>query len=303
MQTQQRALPPLSDELIAEISFAMEDQNTNYVLDLQTGVLVALEQLTPAQKQQSKRYVPLPRWTSAQGYRTMEQFVASLKNEHYKTLLTKALQAGSGVFRLFKDTVKTSAAIEQLWHTFKEKELKEAVLKWYNTESDSFYYSSLAEEIEDPIRSMLAEDFTIVVEAGPYKEEMRALAKQFAFEDEHQNYYVGSRLKELIRESDQDRYIVAIDSANELAGWLTYHLISETIHIRFAYVQEEYRGLGLFHYLLDFLNQKAVTISASSVLMELVGEAIKIEPLFHEKKAQILSKTVIYSLTPKGDEK
>ncbi len=68
----------LSQEIIHQIMFALEDQNTTYVLELHSG---RLEDITSFQDDEIPAgYVELPQWEPANGFRMMERFVAVINS-------------------------------------------------------------------------------------------------------------------------------------------------------------------------------------------------------------------------------
>lgn len=130
----------LTRELADQIIFAMEDQENEYVLDLQELELVPIDEVGSEEDDpdQEGRFVPLPEWESVDGYNLMERFVDSLHNPGYRERLREILDSGRGVFRQFKNTVKERPEIAALWYRFKEREMRSLVIDWYGDVCELF---------------------------------------------------------------------------------------------------------------------------------------------------------------------
>ncbi|MFW6223746.1 MAG: GNAT family N-acetyltransferase, partial [Spirochaetota bacterium] len=67
----------MTPELADRIIFAMEDQHEDFMLDTETGDLLPVEEMDETDRQELEapdRYVPVPEWTPAHGFRLMERF-------------------------------------------------------------------------------------------------------------------------------------------------------------------------------------------------------------------------------------
>ncbi|HVO40581.1 MAG TPA: UPF0158 family protein [Spirochaetia bacterium] len=162
----------LTTQMIDKIAFAMEDQKERYAIDVDTGDLVALG--ARGAELPEDRYVPLPRWGSAEGFHLMESFVTSLDNPIYREQLTRALTMGKGVFRAFKDALKTSKEIEKLWFDYKERRLRGVIVSWYNANREARGLARLPAEPEDT-EELLMSDFSFSWGVGEHREEILQL--------------------------------------------------------------------------------------------------------------------------------
>ncbi|TVR74470.1 MAG: GNAT family N-acetyltransferase [Spirochaetaceae bacterium] len=130
----------LSDELVRQIIFAMENQNNCYVIDTELGVLVRVDGLPPEQLPDMDaeeldmecRYQPLPDWTSADGFQLMERFLGELHNPVARNTLQEILLSGKRVFRRFKDTIREYPEVEKRYFRFKYLEMRRVVREWYS---------------------------------------------------------------------------------------------------------------------------------------------------------------------------
>lgn len=162
----------LSDELLDQIIFAMENQEVRHVLDSRDAkVINELEivrdptgaDLDENESAGEERYLPLPEWVSVDGYMLMESFVAGLRNPLYRENLRKILQSGRGVFRQFKDALKERKDIERLWFRHKQREMRRRVIEWYNDLREIWGLAPLSVNDEAETEDLLLADFTFEI--------------------------------------------------------------------------------------------------------------------------------------------
>jgi GNAT superfamily N-acetyltransferase len=236
----------LTEELSDLIIFAMENQHEEFALDTETFELVPLEEVSEEALDEGDgllRYVPVPEWTPADGFRLMERFVAGLQNPVYREKLTAALAGGKGVFRRFKDTVKERPDIERRWFTFKEQAMREVVTEWYNDLRDAWGLERIAVEPAET-EDLVLSDFTIRQVEGE---------APIAFEAEAPAGETAARASARTGAGDggSSRLVVA-----EL------------------FVEPAFRGLGLGTLLLERLVETARREGWASIDIELAGEGL-----------------------------
>jgi len=168
----------LTEALIDEILFSMEDQNGEFLLDtVESTVVGGVEGLDEFLKnndgESSSRYISLPDWDSASGFRLMERFAAGFRNPLVREELSTALGRGRGVFRAFKDTLGRYPEAEKYWFSFKEKEMRREILRWYNGLREEWGLEQIGEEPEET-DDLVLEDFHF----RPFKNEDLALAEE-----------------------------------------------------------------------------------------------------------------------------
>ena len=129
----------LSPEMIDDIIFSMENQNEILSFDALEGICVDEDAIDDDYETviDDQRYYDLPDWTSAQGFRVMEQFIVQVHNPLLREALLEALRHRKGVFRRYKEVLKTVPAIEREWYRFKEQQMRAAVYEWYNEQGES----------------------------------------------------------------------------------------------------------------------------------------------------------------------
>ncbi|WP_455382954.1 UPF0158 family protein [Salinispira pacifica] len=156
---------PLTRELIDQIMFGMENQDTEFVLDSREHRVVKVQEISEetdeTDEPAEERYLPLPEWHSVDGYNLMEKFVASLHNPIYREILRRILTSGKGVFRQFKDALKERKEIERLWYHFKEREMRARVLEWYNLLRESWGLERVGDPEGEETDALVLTDFTI----------------------------------------------------------------------------------------------------------------------------------------------
>jgi hypothetical protein len=123
-----------------ELGSAMEDGSYehDYYLDLETGEILLLseymddkdiESLKEKIEDDPDRYEKIPKAESHDGYQDMQEFIATIGDEHTAEVLDTAIQ-GSGAFRRFKDALLRYPEERERWFKFKNERMHERVLEW-----------------------------------------------------------------------------------------------------------------------------------------------------------------------------
>jgi GNAT superfamily N-acetyltransferase len=163
----------LTEALIGDMLFSMEDQDGEFLLDTRQGILVNAADddfnredeaeefdpgVLPPEDDKTERYIPLPEWGPSEGFRLMERFTAALRSPLIRQELSAALDRGKGVFRAFKDALTRHPEAERLWFRFKEREMKRELIRWYNGLREEWGMELIGGEPEDTA-DMVLEDF------------------------------------------------------------------------------------------------------------------------------------------------
>ena len=85
-------LPILSEQVLSEIIFGMENQDTDYLLDIRTGTLYNQE-LDDGSEHSAENLVSLPPWNSADGYQLMVAFTHSCRDKNLQKRLSEELNS------------------------------------------------------------------------------------------------------------------------------------------------------------------------------------------------------------------
>ena len=123
-----------------ELCSAMDDSSYehDYYLDLETGEILFTsdymddeesEKLQDNINEQPDRYQRIPKAESHEGYEDMEDFIATVEDEHLAELLEVAIE-GKGAFRRFKDVLARYPKEEQGWFHFKDERMEQRALEW-----------------------------------------------------------------------------------------------------------------------------------------------------------------------------
>lgn len=123
-----------------QLCYALDDSSYehSYYLDLETGQLLFIsdymdpedaEELREQVDNHPDRYEPLPKADSYEGYQEMEDFIASVEDEHIGQLLEVAID-GKGAFRRFKDVLTRYPEEQERWFRFKDDRLNQRALEW-----------------------------------------------------------------------------------------------------------------------------------------------------------------------------
>jgi hypothetical protein len=110
------------DEDIEYIEYDEEPDLPDWMLD---EADLALEILLD----ESGRYVRIPERSSHTAYKSMEEFIKTVKDPTLKERLTHALQ-GKGAFRNFKDVLIDYPRERKKWHGFNAKTMKKEIIEW-----------------------------------------------------------------------------------------------------------------------------------------------------------------------------
>ncbi|MDR3283705.1 MAG: GNAT family N-acetyltransferase [Treponema sp.] len=247
----------LTEELVDQIMFAIEDQNGEYLVDTQEGFVATLDELGDVLNEDTEgRYCDLPDWNSANGFQLMDRFAAHMRNLETREALRQALSSGKGVFRKFKDALKSHPEIEEHWFVFKDREMRRYILNWYNGLREEWGLEAIGGEPEDS-ESLLYDDFGI----RPYNAasdyfEIEALNRELCGEfDSALPGEQGAAAADLWRHiagyggADALLTLTAYNAAEEFAGYISAvpspaDAVSTAAITGFV-VKRAYRGLGI----------------------------------------------------------
>jgi GNAT superfamily N-acetyltransferase len=251
----------LTQELIDQILFAMENQNAEYVVDSQMGELVSIDEVDD-DAEDEEQYYGLPVWDSVNGFQVMERFVSAVRNPEAKENLRQVLSSGRRVFRNYKDVLKAYPEIESNWFAFKDREMKQCILEWYNTLREAWGLEALSGEPEDSA-NLVYGDFTVREYNSASDAQAVALLKG-EFPAELEALYPGEQgiaMAELWRTvseygaNETALTLVAENAAGEFAGFVSAVRCPSyavyTVALNAFIVKRAYRGLGVGKALLE----------------------------------------------------
>ena len=289
----------LTSELVEQIIFAMEDQQNDYYVHRDSGELLREDEIEEYESEEGAEdpFILIPEWRPVDGFLMMEKFVARLRNPLLRDQLKDALASGRGVFRKFKDILKTSPEVERLWFNFKERELRRAVWQWYNDNRELAGLERLEEEPEpeEDLEDLLASDFAIVRIVNRHLDALRELdessfAARFPEAD-------SGRVADLFRESRErlpdphsegSVVFVAETPDEEFAGFVWAVEQSDPLvpgrilRVQQLAVVQRYQGVGLGAMLLKHLISEARDRGYHRLRSELSGTGLQLAGFFRE---------------------
>jgi len=257
----------LTGALIDDILFAMEDQMGEFMLDTVEGVVAGgadgldfLDEDPDDDEESGERYIDLPKWDSSDGFRLMEHFAAGLRNPIVREELSSALGLGRGDFRAFKDTLSRHPEIEKLWFVFKDQEMKNEIVRWYNGLREEWGLEKIGIE-PDETGDLVFEDFRI----RPFRKEDVFQAEELHRQclEENKDSKIDSGL------SFSLEGLAAESMGGELAGYISWENKENIVFIQRLEVKAEFRGLGIGETLLVKFIESLDPAEIDEVLLDL----------------------------------
>ncbi|MBQ9908744.1 MAG: GNAT family N-acetyltransferase [Treponema sp.] len=249
----------LTESLIDDIIFSMEDQNSEFVFDSKSASLVPLDCLLVSEQDElgeNENIYPLPEWTSDKGFEIMERFAENVRVPKVREELQRVLANGRGVFRNFKNVLKEYPHIEKRFHNFKKSEMRAVVVEWYNSLRESWGLEKLNQDFEE-YNELIQEDFEfhpynhqkdndcVVSEANKVAEEIKAV-----FGGNMAKAIAHFWLRKFNYESPADiDGIICRTLSEEFAGCLLFSkcesFAKNVVALTAVFVNQNYRGLGI----------------------------------------------------------
>jgi GNAT superfamily N-acetyltransferase len=262
----------LTQELVDQIIFAMENQNETFLLD--TESLLFIPETGAAL---NANLIPLPSWKPSDGYQLMDSFTGIMKNPIYRERLRTILNTGHGVFRGFKNVIKERPDLEKAWFAHKDREMKRRVRLWYSSLCDYWGVESLGDEPED-IEDLFLDNFTMEDLPADSQEiqDIFSLMQEDLFLD------YDPSLKEFLLENLKwddripDYAVKALSPDGSSCGYISlfFEPKGDDLYgvLNGLYVLPEYRGAGIASGLLDHLSGYCFKRSVRTLLIQLPPE-------------------------------
>jgi GNAT superfamily N-acetyltransferase len=270
----------LTEALIDDILFSMEDQNGEFYLDTRKGMVASdsdfdsfdFQEEEEEEDEEPGRYISLPEWDSAEGFRLMERFAAGFRNPPVREKLTAALDRGKGVFRAFKDVLNAHPEAEQLWFAFKEREMRRVVINWYNGLREEWGLERIGTEPEET-EDLVLEDFRFR-DGGREDGLIAGTLHEQCLREQPNSPGEPPVKQDPIPENGSwtfpgDLSLVAETGNGEFAGYVSGCRNGKVLRIAALEVRPEYRGLGVGEALLIRFLEKVDPRSVSDVLIDL----------------------------------
>ena len=261
----------MSDEIVRRISFAMENQDSRYLMDMEKGALVLLDDVERGERPAPRgpvdpaaRYQALPEWKSADGFQLMEHFLTELHNPMVRSRLSEILHSGKGVFRRFKDCLREYPEVQRRYHVSKYRYMRTAIMSWYNQFRELSGLDTVELGVDEELDDLVMSNIDIHEVRRVPQAVISELDRQAFYEsakgtpDEIVRYLYRRRRARLPDPGDTHSVVFGAYTATEdLCGflWATRDSTetAKTIYLMHqVYVLPEHRGLGIGTSLLEY---------------------------------------------------
>ena len=262
----------LGDGLLDEIIYSMEDQDLEQVIDAAEGHVLPVgdglgEGVGPDELDDDTedRYYRLPEWTSGDGFELLRDFTNGLHSPLAREDLRRAMQGGRGVFRRFKDVLRSYPEVERKFFVFKENRMKARVVEWFNGLRESWGMERLAFSESDALEEteeLVLNDFMFrEYDSGKDGDDTgrgsdfvaEEYARQFSFELGGAVAEQWRRLSSA-REAGEKFGFVCRSHSDEFTGCLLFSFCPPSaktaVVLTDFFVLQDYRGLGIGEELL-----------------------------------------------------
>jgi len=188
--------------------------------------------------------------------------------------LNSALGRGRGVFRAFKDTLGRYPEAEKLWFSFKEKEMKLEIIRWYNGLREEWGLERIGMEPEET-GDLVLEDFRF----RPFRKEDLTGAGELhrmCVEENKKNTAEAGQASSAgvsMPELSFEKAMIAETGDGEFAGYISGFVRDSVLYIQRMELKAEYRGLGIGEALLVRLLDSLDSGEVNQVLMDLPSRA------------------------------
>lgn len=296
----------LSDSLVDQIIYAMENQKDSFCIHVQTGLIVREED----GGREMEFHEPIPGWKPSDGFQLMERFAHQLQNTEYRQQLESVLQKEHGVFRRFKLTCKAHEGLWQNWLRFKTENLKRIIRDWYDRLQSAIETEASRDMQLDgnySLKDELALDFAVEVSKGQpvessiqkgvyacFREIYGDMSKPFT--DKKARMFLDIR-----RSVDYVSPVILVvkspDGRNAGFLWADKMTIGGdacAFDLQLAFIEPLFRKMGLFRLLVEELLQISGDMNAEKVFVHIPQHRSYVMNMF--KKAGFRQSGIIMGL-------
>ena len=248
----------LNEKTVEQIVFAMEDQENSSVIDVESGEILSSD------GHSGEAYARPPTWSSREGFKLMEEFLAAVRQPSARRELSAALARGRGVFKAFKAALSEYEELERAFRDYKVKAMRRTISAWYDELRESRGLERLGPEPEDTAE-LLASDLDIrilgLAEAGGILDALLDEAEEESIESlpgAIAAFEMGRLRAEFSGPSEAICAIADDGEGGALGAALGFRLVADERgfgRIAFLRVKREFRRMGLGTALLGALTK------------------------------------------------
>ncbi len=264
-------LPVLTDEILEEIIWGMENQDFNYSLNTMDGTLYSSE--VNEEPVPAEYLIELPPWYSSDGYQIMVSFTNACKDTDLQRRLVNELNYRKpGVFRRFRNVLGTSPEALDQFYKFKDSKMKSFIRSWFRRNYGRMTDAERETGDEDLLSGDLLADFEIthLDKADQYCDSIvEELCK-------------GRPTLSMMMGAFTDREAFIIDKDGRECGALVYERLGDEVCILAYNVEPEFRRIGLFSLMFDMFNREMERNQVRTVTMPFVQDSAFFKQTFHE---------------------
>ena len=249
----------LTDSLIDDIISAMENQDVEYAVDAAEGQLVISD--SDGHIPDDDQYYSLPEWGPSDGFELREDFVNNLHSPLAREELQSAMHSGRGVFKNFRNVLKSYPEIDKRWHIFKHRSMSARINEWYNSLREIWGLEKL-DQLPESDESLVHDDFSfkeydsaadkktilLNITAGACEDQSLPPEVNEAFYGLWKSNFEGAS-------SENQTGYICFSLSDEFAGCITASPLLQNqeliVMITSLFVPEQFRGLGIGTELID----------------------------------------------------
>ena len=294
----------LTDSLIDDIISAMENQDVEYAVDAAEGQLVISD--SDGHIPDDDQYYSLPEWGPSDGFELREDFVNNLHSPLAREELQSAMHSGRGVFKNFRNVLKSYPEIDKRWHIFKHRSMSARINEWYNSLREIWGLEKL-DQLPESDESLVHDDFSfkeydsaadkktilLNITAGACEDQSLPLEVNEAFYGLWKSNFEGAS-------SENQTGYICFSLSDEFAGCITASPLLQNqeliVMITSLFVPEQFRGLGIGTELIDMCISRLTDCGKTWVIIPSTIAPDILQPLLTRTGFRKISSGYILSL-------
>lgn len=270
----------LTDAILERIVFAMEDQTSEWLIDLRTGDIVDRSEVSDEDLEAvPERYADLPFWSSRQGFAILEAFAATVTSPpELKLALNAALRRGKGVFKAFRQTLSSNDMLYRRFQEFKLNAMRHIIEKWMHAIQEEEILAAVKEEPED-LADIIASELelqTVALSKAPFDVEQMIhdyTAETYTAYPPALSKWALLKIQEKLTGWIQEPWIAyaSVDGTHPLVlGIYSLKLLEGTAccAVWGIFTAKEFATMGIEWPLLDRISSAAAAAGASLIILD-----------------------------------